>query len=168
MLTTAIAIFFVALYFLVGIKLVRPTSRGLVERFGKYKRLAQPGFHWIIPGVDRMVLVNVTEVMVDAEPQEIITSDKLNAKVDAQVYFKVRTDEESVKRSRYSVKDYQYQMGNLARTTLRNIIGTLTLESANSERAKINSDLQRAMREESNHWGIDVVRTELKESDLPK
>jgi regulator of protease activity HflC (stomatin/prohibitin superfamily) len=167
MLETGIGIFFVVMYFALGIRLVRPTSRGLVERFGKYKRLAEPGFNWIIPGVDRMILVNVTEVMVNADPQEIITSDKLNARVDAQVYFKVRSDEESIKNSQYSVNDYQYQMVNLARTTLRNIIGTLTLKSANSERGKINSDLQRTMREETNHWGIEIVRTELKEIDPP-
>jgi regulator of protease activity HflC (stomatin/prohibitin superfamily) len=139
-----------------------------VERFGKYKHLAQPGFNWIIPGIDRLILVNITEVMVNAEPQEIITSDKLNARVDAQVYFKVRSDEESVKNSQYSVFNYQNQMVNLARTTLRNIIGTLTLKSANSERGKINSDLQKTMREETNHWGIEIVRTELKEIDPPK
>jgi regulator of protease activity HflC (stomatin/prohibitin superfamily) len=156
------------MYFLAGIRLVRPTSRGLVERFGRYRRLAQPGFNWVIPAIDRLILVNITEVMVNADPQEIITSDKLNARVDAQVYFKVRSDEESIKSSQYSVNDYRYQMVNLARTTLRNIIGTLTLKSANSERGKINSELQRTMREETNHWGIEIVRTELKEIDPPK
>lgn len=158
----------VAVLFFSGVRVVRPTSRGLVERLGKYHRLASPGFNWIIPGVDRMIVVNITEVMVNAEPQEIITSDKLNASVDAQVYFKVKSDEESVKNSQYAVYDYQYQMVNLARTTLRNIIGTLTLKSANSERGKINSELQRTMREETTHWGIEIVRTELKEIDPPK
>jgi len=164
----AIGIAVLVLFFLAGARVVRPTSRGLVERLGRYKRLAMPGFNWIIPGVDRMVVVNITEVMVNADPQEIITSDKLNARVDAQVYFKVRNDEESVKNSQYSVFDYRYQMVNLARTTLRNIIGTLTLKSANSERGKINSELQRTMRDETNHWGIEIVRTELKEIDPPK
>jgi regulator of protease activity HflC (stomatin/prohibitin superfamily) len=158
----------IVLIFFAGIRVVRPTSRGLVERLGKYRHLAMPGFNWIIPLIDRMFLVNVTEVMVNAEPQEIITSDKLNARVDAQVYLKVKSDEESVKASQYNVFNYQYQIVNLARTTLRNIIGTLTLKSANSERGKINSELQRTMREETMHWGIEIVRTELKEIDPPK
>ena len=166
LLPVVLALVVVVLFFS-GVRVVRPTSRGLVERLGKYRRLAAPGFNWIIPGVDRMILVNVTEVMVNAEPQEIITSDKLNARVDAQVYFKVKSDEESVKNSQYSVYDYQYQMVNLARTTLRNIIGTLTLKSANSERGKINSELQRTMREETASWGIEIVRAELKEIDPP-
>jgi regulator of protease activity HflC (stomatin/prohibitin superfamily) len=158
---------FVVVLFLIGIRVVRPTSRGLVERMGKYRRFANPGFNWIIPIIDRMFRINITEVMVNAEPQQIITSDKLNASVDAQVYFKVKSDEASVKNSQYSVFDYKYQIVNLARTTLRNIIGTMSLRSANSERGKINSELQRTLREETAHWGIDIVRTELKEIDPP-
>jgi regulator of protease activity HflC (stomatin/prohibitin superfamily) len=156
------------LFFLSGIRVVRPTVRGLVERLGKYRRFASPGFNFIVPGIDRMFLVNITETMVNAEPQEIITSDKLNARVDAQVYFKVKNDEDSVKSSIYSVNDYQYQIVNLARTTLRNIIGTLTLKSANSERGKINNELQKTLRDETAHWGIEIVRTELKEIDPPQ
>jgi regulator of protease activity HflC (stomatin/prohibitin superfamily) len=155
------------LYFLFGIRIVRPTGRGLVERLGKYHHLAQPGFNWIIPVIDRLFLINITEMMVDAEPQEIITNDNLNARVDAQVYFKVKSDEESVKNSQYKVYDYRYQIVNLARTTLRNIIGTMTLKSANSERGKINSELHRTLRDETADWGLDIVRTELKEIDPP-
>jgi len=158
----------VVLIFFMGIRIIRPTSRGLVERLGKYHRFAQPGFNWIIPVIDRMFLVNITEQMVDAEPQEIITNDNLNARVDAQVYFKVKIDEESVKSSQYNVNNYQWQIVNLARTTLRNIIGTLTLKSANSERGKINDELHKTLMKETSNWGIDIVRTELKEIDPPK
>jgi len=156
------------LIFFMGIRIVRPTHRGLIERLGKYQRFASAGFNWIIPVIESMITINVTEQMVDAEPQEIITNDNLNARVDAQVYFKVKTDEESVKNSQYNVNNYQWQIVNLARTTLRNIIGTLTLKSANSERGKINSELHKTLREETGNWGIEIVRTELKEIDPPK
>jgi len=171
MLLTNIIVVVVILFlflFFSGIRIVRPTHRGLVERLGKYRRFAKSGFNWIIPVIDRMFQVNVTEVMVDAQPQEIITNDNLNARVDAQVYFKVKVDEENVKNSQYNVNNYQWQIVNLARTTLRNIIGTLTLKSANSERGKINSELQKTLREETRSWGIEIVRTELKEIDPPK
>jgi regulator of protease activity HflC (stomatin/prohibitin superfamily) len=158
----------VVIIFLLGMRIIRPTHRGLIERLGKYQRFAMPGFHWIIPGIDKLYLVNTTEQMVNAEPQEIITNDNLNAKVDAQVYFKVKEDEESVKGSQYNVNNYAWQIVNLARTTLRNIIGTLTLKSANSERGKINADLHRTLLEETKTWGIEIVRTELKEIDPPK
>jgi regulator of protease activity HflC (stomatin/prohibitin superfamily) len=151
-----------------GIRVVRPTHRGLIERLGRYRHFAKSGFNWIIPLVDRMIQVNVTEQMVDAQPQEIITNDNLNARVDAQVYFKVKQDEDSVKSSQYNVNNYQFQIVNLARTTLRNIIGTLTLKSANSERDKINTALLETLARETRHWGMEIVRTELKEIDPPK
>ena len=151
-----------------GIRIVRPTRRGLIERLGKYHRFASPGFNWVIPVVEKMYQVNITEQMVDAEPQEIITNDNLNAQVDAQVYFKVKDNEESVKSCQYSVNDYRYQIVNLARTTLRNIIGTLTLKSANSERGKMNLDLHKTLRAETASWGLEIVRTELKQIDPPK
>ncbi|MCA9398398.1 MAG: SPFH/Band 7/PHB domain protein [Candidatus Omnitrophica bacterium] len=158
---------FLAVLFFSGIRIVRPTQRGLVERLGKYNRFADSGFHWIIPIIDVMYKVNITEMMVDAEPQEIITDDNLNARVDAQVYFKVKSDEESVKSSQYNVNNYQWQIVNLARTTLRNIIGTLTLKSANSERGRINEDLYEILQKETSKWGLEIVRTELKEIDPP-
>jgi regulator of protease activity HflC (stomatin/prohibitin superfamily) len=158
----------VLILFFSGVQIIRPTTRGLVERLGKYRRFANPGFHWIIPFIEHMFKVNITETMFNAEPQSIITSDKLNASVDAQIYFRVKSDEENIKNSQYSVYDYKYQIVNLARTTLRNIIGTMTLKSANSERGKINSELHRTLREETAHWGIDIVRTELKEIDPPE
>jgi len=157
----------VILLFFAGIKIVRPTHRGLIERLGKYSKFANPGFHWIIPFIDKMYIVNVTEQMVDAQPQEIITNDNLNASVDAQIYFRVIEGEENVKSSLYNVNNYRLQIVNLARTTLRNIIGTLTLRSANSERGKINAELHKTLKNETSSWGIVIVRTELKQIDPP-
>jgi len=164
---TLIIIIAAAIFF-AGIRIVRPTSRGLIETLGKYTKFAEPGFHWIFPLVQRLFVVNVTEQMFNAEPQVIITNDNLNATVDAQVYFKVKPDEESVKNSVYNVNNYKVQIINLARTTLRNIIGTLTLKSANSERSRINTDLLITLKEETDKWGIDIVRTELREIDPPQ
>ena len=158
----------VVILFLAGFKVVRPTHRALVERLGKYHHFAGPGLHWIIPFIDRIYRVNVTEQMVDADPQEIITNDNLNATVDAQIYFRVREDEQSVKNSLYNVYNYQVQIVNLARTTLRTIIGTLTLKSANSERGRINTELHQILSEETNDWGISIVRAELKQIDPPQ
>jgi len=161
-------IILIVIIFIIGIRIVRPTQRGLIERLGRYHNFAKPGFHWIIPVIDKIFIVNVTEQMVDAQPQEIITNDNLNASVDAQVYFRVKSDEESVKGSIYNVNNYKWQIVNLARTTLRNIIGTLTLKSANSERGKINAELYGTLHNETQSWGIEIVRTELKEIDPPK
>ena len=151
-----------------GIRIIRPTHRGLVERLGKYHRFCEPGLHVIIPFIDRMFQVDIREVLVEAQPQTIITNDNLNAKVDAQVYLKVNSDEENVKASQYNVTNYENQIVNLARTTLRNIIGTLTLKSANSERGRINEELRTTLKTETASWGIEILRTELKEIDPPQ
>lgn len=163
-----VVIIVVLVVFFAGVRIVRPTHRALIETFGRYTKFANAGFHWIIPLVQRMYQINITEQMVNAEPQVIITNDNLNASVDAQVYFRVISDEENVKNSIYNVANYNYQIVNLARTTLRNIIGTLSLKSANSERGRINADLHRTLEEETKKWGIEIVRTELKEIDPPK
>ena len=114
-----------------------------------------------------MFQVDIREMLVEAQPQMIITNDNLNARVDAQVYLKVKADEENVKASQYNVANYECQIVNLARTTLRNIIGTLTLKSANSERGKINEELRSTLLAETASWGIEILRTELKEIDPP-
>jgi regulator of protease activity HflC (stomatin/prohibitin superfamily) len=161
----AIIVFIIFLY--LSVRTVRPTSRALIERFGRYNRFANPGIVFLIPFIERLVRINITENMIDAGLQEIITSDSLNAQVDAQVYFKVRSDEDSVKASQYNVFNYMVQIVALARTTLRNIIGTMSLKEANSERGKINTSLYNNLALETKSWGLEIVRTELKEINPP-
>ncbi len=168
MVALYVIIAIVIILFFLSIRTVRPTDRGLVERFGKYNRFVQPGLLFLIPlGIERLIKVNITEMMVDAGGQEIITRDSLNAQVDAQVYFKVKSDEENVKASVYNVYNYKVQIVALARTTLRNIIGTMNLMEANSERGKINRSLYDQLTVETKSWGIEIVRTELKEINPP-
>ena len=165
LLIVALIVLFFGMLF--SIRIVRPTEKGLVERLGKFHYVADQGIHFLVPLIDLMYKINLTERMVGAEPQEVITSDNLNAIVDAQVYFKVRNDDESVKRSIYSVNDFELQIVSLARTTLRDVIGNLSLKDANSQRNKINERLQGILQVETHSWGIDIVRTELKEIQPP-
>jgi regulator of protease activity HflC (stomatin/prohibitin superfamily) len=164
----AIVVVILLALMIAGTRIVRPTHRGLVERFGRYNRYAEPGLHLIIPFAERMFRVDIREILVEAQPQIVITNDALNAQVDAQVYLKVKSDEENVKASQYNVTSYESQIVNLARTTLRNIIGTLTLKDANSERGKINEELRSTLLIETSKWGIEILRTELKEIDPPE
>jgi regulator of protease activity HflC (stomatin/prohibitin superfamily) len=158
----------IVLILILSLRTVRPTDRGLVERFGKYNRFANPGLHFLIPfGIERLIRVNITEMMVSSEKREIITADSLNAAVDSNVYFKVKPEEDNVKRSVYGVYNYREQIVALAKTTLRNIIGTMTLKEANSDRNKINKELYEQLARETANWGIEIVRTELKEIEPP-
>ncbi len=164
----AIGIPVALLLIFMGIRIIRPTERGIVERMGKYHAFCGPGMVILIPFIDNLVKINITEEMVNAESQEVITADSLNAMVDAQIYFKVQTDEDSVKKSQYAVNDYHYQVVQLARTTLRAIIGSMTLTEANTSRNKLNQLLASELQEQTKQWGIQVVRTELKEIQPPQ
>jgi regulator of protease activity HflC (stomatin/prohibitin superfamily) len=151
-----------------SLKTVRPTERAIVERFGKFNSYHEAGLLIVIPFVDNVVRVNITEQMVDATKQEVITKDALNATVDAQIYFKVMDGAEHVKRSQYSVNSYFHQIVQLARTTLRAIIGEMSLAEANSMRNRLNQMLAEELQKETEKWGIEVVRAELKEIEAPQ
>lgn len=168
MIEIIIGIIILCVFVGLSLRIVRPTHRGLIERFGKYRRFAMPGLNFVIPFVESMIKVDITERMVDAEKQEIITNDRLNATVDAQVYFKVKANEDDVKSSQYNVKDFKWQIVNLARTTLRNIIGNLSYDESNCDRQKINGKLEAILKKEAAPWGVELVRTELKEIEPPK
>lgn len=161
---TIVIIIVVVILFFFGMRVVRPTEKGLVERLGKYKKTAEQGFHWIIPLIDRMIKVNITENMIDIEPQTVITRDDLNATVDAVIYFRVLDPKKAV----YHADDYWSQITSLARTTLRDIIGKMTLSDANSKRDELNSRLEKELDAQTDAWGIDVIRVELQRIEPPQ
>ena len=156
----------VALFF-GGLVIVRPRFKVLIETMGKFSRVQEQGWTWIVPLIQKAYPVAITEQMVDAEEQEIITKDRLNAKVDAQVYFKVKPEHASIKDSQYNVEDYERQIVALSKTTLRNIIGNMSYEDANSKREEINVKLQNTLKEEAKPWGLEIIRTEMKQIDPP-
>jgi len=146
-----------------GFKTVRPIERGVIERFGKYQRTKEAGLTWIIPMIDKMYKVNITEQMVDVMPQMVITKDKLNAEVDAVVYYLIR----DVKASIYNVDNHRSQLTSLARTTLRAVIGNMTLTDANEKRSDINSKVETVLDKETNSYGVEVLRVEIQKIEPP-
>lgn len=112
-----------------------------VEKLGKFERIKDQGITWIIPFIHKSIFVNITEQMTDVESQEIITKDNLNARVAAQVYYKVREDDASVKSALYKVNDYRAQIIALARTTMRNVIGDRDFSNVNSKRGELNAEI---------------------------
>ena len=157
----------IGIYLLAGIKIIRPTHRAAIETLGKYQRFQNSGITWILPGVQKLYKVNITEQLVDVEKQETITSDNLNATVDAQVYFKVIDNEENLKNALYNVNNFQDQIVQLARTTLRNVIGTKVFKDVNSKRNELNKSIHEIISDQTKNWGIGVVRCELKEIKPP-
>ena len=158
----AFALLIVAI-FVFGIRIIRPVEVGVVEFLGRYTRTAESGFNWIFPGLFRMLRVNITERRVDIEPQSIITKDKLNAVVDGVVYYKVV----DAKMAIYNVNNYVASVPSLAKTTLRAVIGKMTLTEANENRDSINVEVEKILSREVDKWGIDVVRVELQRIEPP-
>jgi regulator of protease activity HflC (stomatin/prohibitin superfamily) len=156
---------FVLLFFALtsGVRIVRPIEEGIVEFLGKYSRTASAGFNFIIPGLHRMYKINITERRVDIDPQSIITKDKLNAEVDGVVYYKVVDAKSAI----YNVNNFELSVPSLAKTTLRAVIGKMTLTEANENRDKINENVEKILDLEVTKWGIEVVRVELQRIEPP-
>lgn len=151
-------------FFMFGIRIVRPTHKALIETLGKYKRTAEQGFNWIIPIIQSTRYVNITEQMVDVPPQTIQTSDKLNMTVDAVVYYRVG----DVKATEYNVDGHKQQLTSLARTTLRAVMGKMSLTECIQERNKINEEVEGILDKETDAYGVKVLRVEVQRIEPPE
>lgn len=158
-----------ALYIILSsFRIVRPTEKGLVERLGKYHRFVQGGLTFLVPIIDRLIKVNTTERMTPVQRQDVITKDKVFMGVDAVVFYKVKPEETSVKASQYNVASFTAQIDTLARTVLRDIIGGMDMSVANTSRPTINASLKDALDEQTEKWGIEIIRAEIKDLEPPK
>ena len=146
-----------------GVRIVRPYQKGVVERFGKYKRTAQPGLNWIIPFVDRMTQVDMRENVVDVPPMEVITKDNVAVTVDAVVYYRATDAVKLI----YNVTNFYLAATKLAQTNLRNVIGELTLDDSLTSRDAINNQLRDILFEATEQWGVEIVRVELQRIEPP-
>lgn len=147
-----------------GFRTIRPIYKGIIERFGKYIRTREAGLLWIVPTIEKLYKVNVTEQLVDVEPQMVITKDKLNAEVDAMVYYKIKNVEASL----YNVDDHRKQLTALARTTLRAVIGNMSLTDANEKRNTINAEVEQVLDKETASYGVEVLRVEIQKIEPPQ
>jgi regulator of protease activity HflC (stomatin/prohibitin superfamily) len=153
------AIFYVAN----AIKIVSQYQKGLVERFGKYRRLADPGLNFIVPFIESMKRVDMREQVVDVPPQEVITKDNVVVTVDAVVYYQA-TDPVKLK---YNVANFILAATKLAQTNLRNVVGDLQLDEALTSREKINTQLRQILDDATDVWGTRVVRVEIQRIEPP-
>lgn len=146
-----------------GIRIVSPYEKGVIERLGRYLRTAQPGLQFLIPFVDSMRKVDMREQVVDVQPQEVITKDNVVVTVDAIVYYEA-TD--PVKLT-YNVADFYNAATKLAQTNLRNVVGETELDEALTSREMINAKLRSVLDDATDKWGVRVVRVEIKRIDPP-
>ncbi len=146
-----------------GIKKVNQYEKGLVERWNAYERTVDPGLRFIIPFVQRMYRVNMREQVIDVPPQEIITEDNVVVTIDAVIYYQVIDP----KRAIYEIEDFELAIVKLAQTTLRNIVGEMSLDVCLTSREKINVELRSVLDQATDKWGTKVNRIELQRIDPP-
>jgi regulator of protease activity HflC (stomatin/prohibitin superfamily) len=146
------------------IRIVPQARAGIVERLGRYHRTLDAGLALVIPFVDRLrPLIDLREQVVSFKPQSVITEDNLMVDIDSVIYFQV-TD---AKAATYEIADYIAAIEQLTVTTLRNVIGAITLEDALTSRDHINAQLRGVLDEATGKWGIRVNRVELKAIEPP-
>jgi regulator of protease activity HflC (stomatin/prohibitin superfamily) len=147
-----------------GIKIVRPWERGLIERLGKYQRTASSGLTIIVPILERMIIVDMREQVVEVAPQAVITKDNVVVEVDAVIYYEV-TDPIKVT---YNVANFYTAATKLAQTNLRNLVGELALDESLTSRELVNTKLRQILDDATDKWGTRVTRVELQRIDPPK
>ena len=148
-----------------GVRIVPQARAGIVERLGRYHRTLGAGLALVVPYVDRVQpLIDLRETVVSFPPQPVITEDNLVISIDTVIYFQV-TDP---KAASYEIADYIGAIEQLTVTTLRNVIGGMTLEDTLTSRDKISGALRIVLDEATGRWGIRVNRVELKAVDPPQ
>ena len=147
-----------------SIRIVPQARRYNIERFGRYQRTLQPGLNLLIPMVDRVnTKLDVREHVYSSDPKPVITEDNLVVAIDTVLYYQI-TDPRA---AAYEVADYLQAIDHLTVTTLRNLIGSMDLESTLTSRETINSRLREVLDEATGRWGIRVNRVEIKAIDPP-
>jgi len=147
-----------------GVRIVPQARAGIVERLGRYHRTLDAGLALVVPYVDRVKpLIDLRETVVSFQPQPVITEDNLVISIDTVIYFQV-TDP---KAATYEIADYIGAIEQLTVTTLRNVIGGMTLEDTLTSRDKVSGALRVVLDEATGRWGIRVNRVELKAVDPP-
>lgn len=144
-------------------KVLNEYERGVVLRLGKFAGVRGPGLIILIPGLEKMIKVDLRLVTMDVPSQDIITKDNVTLKVNGVVYFKVSNPEKSI----IAVENYFHATGQIAQTTLRSVIGQYELDEILAHRDAINGRLQEILDELTEPWGIKVTNVEVKAIDLP-
>ena len=164
LIVLAVVALFVLIVLAKTVRVIPQARAGVVERLGRYQRTLNPGLALLVPFVDRVrPLIDLREQVVSFPPQPVITEDNLVLGIDTVVYFQVNDP----KAASYEIANYIQAIEQLVVTTLRNVIGGMTLEDTLTSRDQINAELRVVLDEATGKWGIRVNRVELKSIDPP-
>jgi regulator of protease activity HflC (stomatin/prohibitin superfamily) len=154
----------VAAVILAGVKIMREYERAVILRLGRIVSHRGPGVIYVIPGIEKMLRIDMRTITMDVPSQDVITRDNVSVKVNAVLYFRVIDPNKAI----IEVENYLYATSQLAQTTLRSVCGQADLDTLLSEREAVNQKIQTILDEQTDPWGIKVVAVELKHIDLPQ
>jgi len=154
----------VIFWFLSGIRIVNEYEQGVVLRLGRFSGIRNAGLKWIIPFIDRMIIIDMRVTAEQVPPQDVITRDNVSVKVNAVIYFRVMQAD----RAFLQVTDFLFATSQFAQTTLRSVLGQVELDDLLSQRDKINRQLQEIIDRHTEPWGVKVTAVEVKQVDLPE
>lgn len=159
-----IFIVLVGLFLLGSIKQINEYERGLLFSFGKFTKILNPGWVIVIPVFQFYKKVDIRTKAVDVPEQEAITKDNVSIKINAVIYYKVFDASKAI----CEVEDFYYAVGQLAQTTMRNVVGSVTLDELLSERETISAEICKVIDLATDPWGVKVENVELKDVSLPE
>ena len=139
-------------------------EQGVVLRLGRFAGVRTAGLKWIIPFIDRMIIIDMRITAEQVPPQDVITRDNVSVKVNAVIYFRVMQAD----RAFLQVTDFLFATSQFAQTTLRSVLGQVELDDLLSQRDKINRQLQEIIDRHTEPWGVKVTAVEVKQVDLPE
>ncbi len=159
-----ILIVFIGIILLCSIKQINEYERGILFTCGKFKKILKPGWNIVLPIVNSISKVDIRTKAVDVPEQDAITKDNVSIRINAVIYYKVFDAAKAI----IAVERFQYAVSQLAQTTMRNVVGAVSLDELLVERDKISEEICNIIDEATDPWGIKVENVELKDVKLPE
>ena len=147
-----------------SIRQINEYERGILFSFGKFKKIMEPGWNIVLPIIQSYSKVDIRTKAVDVPEQEAITKDNISIRINAVLYYNVFDASKAV----LAVQNYNYAVAQLAQTTMRNIVGSVSLDELLTEREKLSQDICNIVDAATDPWGIKVENVELKDVALPE
>lgn len=154
---------FVLLIIFSSIRIINQYEKGIVFTLGKFTGIRNPGLNFVVPIIQRMVVVDMRVRTIDIEKQQIMTKDNVPVDVNGVVFFKVNKVDDAVMK----VQDYEYAIAQYAQTALRDVVGGMTLDTILVERQQIGEEIRKIVDKETDQWGLDVQVIKLQDIEVP-
>ncbi|MDQ1771928.1 slipin family protein [Labilibaculum sp. A4] len=154
----------VIFFLLAGIRVIFEYKRALKFRFGKYIKILQPGFRWIIPIVETINIVDIRVITINIDSQEVMTEDNVPCSIDGVVFFQINDPEKAV----LEVEEYKFAISQLAQAALRDVCGKVELDTILSKREEMGKNIKTIVEKETAVWGIVIIDVKIKDIQLPE